>query len=150
MKYIDELENDILPLVFSRITKNCNRQYDMFLKPYGLSKHHAFYITCLYKFKDGLKMNDFNNIIGCDKANTSRAIADLLEKGLICKSSEFDNEKKYSVKLNSKGFEIADSFIKDSKEYMEKMFGSLTEEEIKSFVQLLKKISLMEIDYDTN
>lgn len=150
MKYIDELENQILPLIFSKITKNCHRQYDIFLKPYGLSKHHAFYLTCLHKFKSGLKMNDFNSIIGCDKANTSRAIADLLDKGLICKSSEYDNEKKYSVKLTDKGYDIADSFVKDSKKYMEAMLDVLSDEESQEFMRMLKKIVSVEIDYDTN
>ena len=150
MKYIDELENEILPLIFSKITKNCNRQYDIFLKPYGLSKHHAFYLTCLHKFKDGLKMNDFNNLIGCDKANTSRAISDLLDKGLICKSSEFENEKKYSIRLTSKGFEIADSFVQDSKKYMEALLDVLTDDECDSFMKTLKKIASKEMVYDTN
>ena len=121
MKYIEELENQIFPLIFNKLIKNCNRQYDLFLKPYGLSKHHAFYLTCLHKFKEGLTMNNFNSIIGCDKANTSRAIADLLEKDLICKDKEFDNEKKYLVKLTPKGCELANSFVDDCKNYTQKI-----------------------------
>ena len=150
MKYIEELENQIFPLIFNKLIKNCNRQYDLFLKPYGLSKHHAFYLTCLHKFKEGLTMNNFNSIIGCDKANTSRAIADLLDKGLICKSSEFENEKKYSIRLTSKGFEIADSFVQDSKKYMEALLDVLTDYECDSFMKTLKKIASKEMVYDTN
>jgi len=144
MKNIEVLENEILPLILNKISKNCIRQNDIFLKPYGFSKHHALYITCLYKYSEGLRMNDFNDIIGCDKANTSRAIADLLGKGLIYKDTANESEKKFKVKLTEQGYKIANMLIEDNKKNVEKMMNMLTEEESNMFLQILRKISCME------
>ena len=46
-----------------------------------------------------VKLNELNKLIGCDKANTSRAIGDLEEKGIIFKNNIDCSEKKYLVKF---------------------------------------------------
>ena len=92
---IENIENCVIPILFNKTNKEFTKAYDELLKPYGLTKFHGFYLICLYKNPQGLKLNDINHIIGCDKANTSRAIADLENKGFISKSTDNTNEKKY-------------------------------------------------------
>ena len=134
------LETDILPVLCNKMNKIFQKQYDEFLKPYGLSKFHAFYLTYLAKFRDGLKMVDLNTLIGCDKANTSRAIADLIEKGIICKDNNIDKEKKYNVILTDKGLEIANALTNNSEQIINDMLGNLEQDEVGQLFYLIKKV----------
>lgn len=133
-------ENCIIPILFARHLKNVNKIYDELLKPYGLSKFHGAYLICLFRNPNGLKLNDLNRIIGCDKANTSRAIMDLESKNLICKNIESDGEKKYSVRLTENGREIAEKFVLSMRNFGDKMFSRLDEVEQKQFFYLINKM----------
>ena len=103
---LENFENCIIPILFNKTNKLFTKLYDDLLKPYGLSKFHGFYLICLHKNPEGLKLNDFNQIIGCDKANTSRAMSDLESKGFIVRDSDSIIEKTSfhikGVELNSK------------------------------------------------
>lgn len=140
MNNIDNFENEVFPILFNKINKNINKQYDKFLKPYALSKLHAFYLICLRKFDKGLKLNDLNSLIGCDKANTSRAITDLEEKGVVTRDTTFDNERKYFVKLTEYGNKIASYFINESKKKLNSMLSNLDEKEQEQLFYLINKL----------
>jgi len=140
MKEINDFENCILPLLFNKANKNFNKQYDECLKPYGLSKFHAFYLIVLVKNKEGLTMNEINNFIGCDKANTSRAINDLQEKEIIFRDFGHYNEKKFLVKLTEKGYRIACHLLQTSKVSIESELSKLTQNEMNELFRLIKKI----------
>ncbi len=137
---LEKFENCVIPILFNKANKELTKVYDEFLKPYSLSKFHGFYLICLQKNPQGLKLNDINHIIGCDKANTSRAISDLENKGFITKSSDTCNEKKYIVKLSEQGEEIAGKFIGYIRKVSNSMLDKLTEEEQSQFVYLIQKM----------
>lgn len=133
-------ENCIIPILFARHLKDVNKVYDELLKPYGLSKFHGAYLICLTRNPNGLRLNDFNRIIGCDKANTSRALSDLESKQLIIRDSESGQEKKYFVKLTDEGMEIAEKFVLSMRSFGDKMFSRLDDAEQKQFFYLLNKM----------
>ena len=119
------------------------------MKPYGLSKLHAFYLIVLYNNIDnGFKLNDFNTSLGCDKANTSRAIANLMEKNIICKVSE-ECEKKYLVKLTTEGIALAKNFVESVQEKNYQLLSVFSNDEQIEFYRLLKKIA-EGVENDTN
>lgn len=126
--------------MFNKIAKSFNKKFGDLLVPYGLSKLHSFYILCLHTHKNGLTLNQLNFLTGCDKANTSRAIADLEDKGIVMKSS-MSNEKKYKVFLTEQGFQVAKEFVKEIKESIKKYFASLTEKEFAFLQNVLLKLS---------
>ena len=130
-----------MPIFFSQINKDFNKLCERFLKPKGFGKLHAFYLICLYDKINGLKLNEINDYIGCDKANTSRAIADLENKNIICRDSPNNCEKKYFVKLTSLGLELCKEFILKIKEEISKMFKRLTDDEFNIFIRLLNKLA---------
>ena len=150
MKLIDEFENHVLPIFIAKLFKNFQKTYDEILKPYGLSKFHAFYLICLSKYSNGLKLNELNDIIGCDKANTSRAITDLGNKGIIFRDVGSINEKKFVVKLTEKGFDIARSFCLKSKSYSDSLIDNLSNEEQIEFFRLISKMINIGEDNDTS
>lgn len=133
-------EHYIMPILFNRVIKTFNKVYDEYLKPYGLSKFHGFYLMALFKHPSGLKLNDFTSIIGCDKANTSRAVADLEEKKLADRDYSTTTEKKYLVKLTEAGKVIASKFDDNIRKFAEKVFSCLDERERLQLIYLMNKI----------
>ena len=136
------------PILFNKLTKNFNKKLGDFLVPYGLSKLHSFYMVCLYMHKKGLTLNQLNFMTGCDKANTSRAISDMEDKGIVVRSSG-DNEKKYKVMLTDKGINIGKDFVKSVKESIKRAFSSLTDKEVSVFHNVIFKL-VKEVACDTN
>ena len=141
MDLFEKFEEDVFPIMLCKIHKNLQKQYVEILKPYGLSKFLSFYLLCLLKFKSGLKLNDLNEIIGCDKANTSRAIADLEEKNIVCKDIPIDKEKKFFVKLTDYGLNLAQKFYNSSKTFYEKILNKLSHEEQEKFYEIMLKMT---------
>lgn len=140
MDNCSSFESFIMPMAFSKLCKVFNKQYDECLKPYGLSKIHGFYLLTLFKNMRGLTLNEMNDYIGCDKANTSRAVADLEDKGIIIKDVQENTEKKFIVRLSDKGKAIAKKFAEYSKKFVEKCLSKLSIDESSEFMRLIKKI----------
>lgn len=133
-------EHYIVPILFNRAIKSFNKVCDEYLKPYGLSKFHGFYLMTLFKHPKGLKLNDFNTIIGCDKANTSRAVADLEKMELVGRDYSTTTEKKFLVKLTEAGKVIASKFDENMKKFADKIFSCLDEDERLQLIYLMNKI----------
>ena len=131
-----------LPILFSKMSKDFNRDYGEFLKPYGLSKIHSFYLLCLHKRPDGIKLKELSEIVGCDKANTSRAIADLQDKGIVCKDTDNDIEKKYMVMLTSEGREVANKFAELVRVNVTNVLSRLSKNEIDTLKSIINKLIL--------
>ncbi|MGN0961659.1 MAG: MarR family winged helix-turn-helix transcriptional regulator [Christensenellales bacterium] len=135
-----EFFNDLeFPILFSKISKCFNKKFGDYLIPYGLSKLHAFYLLCLYKHKKGLTLNQLNIMTGCDKANTSRAITDMEEKGIIIKINK-ENEKKYKVMLTEKGQNIGKEFVQSIKNHIKQTFSILSKNEIEVLKNVITKL----------
>ncbi len=137
---VGEWESCVLPIVFSKLNKNFSKQYDEILKPYGLSKFHAFYLIYLHKYTDGLTLGDCNRLIGCDKANTSRAVADLESKSMINRLYANEGEKKYLIALTEKGREISQKFIESTRGFAKTMLDKITLEEQKLLLNIINKM----------
>ena len=78
------------------------------------------------------------DLSGFDRANTTRVINDLENKGLIVRDKQTD--KKYKVKLTEKGFEITNSLYEKTLKLKDRFFGGLTEAQIHRFLVLTRKI----------
>ena len=100
-----------LELEFTKTASNalkiCKKKEDEILQPFSLSSFHAKYIKLLHKFKI-MTMNDLTECIGVDKANTTRAIKDLLEQKIVEKQGGI---RKFQLILTKKGLEIAEKFV---------------------------------------
>jgi DNA-binding MarR family transcriptional regulator len=131
-----------LPILFSKMSKDFNRDYGEFLRPYGLSKIHSFYLLCLHKRPEGIKLKELSEIVGCDKANTSRALADLQDKGIVCKDTDSDIEKKYMVMLTNNGKDIADKFAELVKDNVTNVLSKLTKNEVDTLKSIINKLIL--------
>ena len=141
---LDKLDELNMPILFSKISKNFNKKFGDYLKTYGLSKIQAFYLVCLYKNDQGLTLNQLNDMTGCDKANTSRAISDMEVKGIVDRNNK-DIEKKYGVYLTDKGKEITSEFVQAIKLDIKESLTVLTSEEVNVLQNIIKKLLPLQI-----
>lgn len=132
-----EIDIDILPVYLDKIKKQIKKHIDNDLKKYSLSYMHAMNLMCLYKNEPGLTLNELTNKIGVDKANTTRAIVDLIEKGYVIKENKI---RGFKITLTDKGLEIAKEFYCNHKKHNETIFSEFSENEIGQMIVFLKRI----------
>ena len=117
--------------------KRMRKVQDDMLSKYQLTHFHAWYLANLHRYGE-MNMTDLTNKIGVDKANTTRAVKDLMSKGYIEKVG--NSERKYNIKLTDKGSIIAQTFKDYIDKKMKNSFKYFTEEEKKIFFELLNKL----------
>lgn len=78
------------------------------MKPYGLKGPHATYLSTLYKQEDGITAPKLADLCGKDKADVSRSMAIMEEKGLVIKEAVGKNKYRGLLKLTDKGREAAE------------------------------------------
>ncbi len=118
--------------------KYMRKVQDCMLAKFELTHFHAWYLANLHRFGE-MNMTDLTNRIGVDKANTTRAVKDLMNKGYIEKVGT--SERKYNIKLSEKGRLVACTFKEHIDKMMKKSFKYFTDEEKKTFFELLNKLS---------
>jgi DNA-binding MarR family transcriptional regulator len=68
------------------------------MEEYGLKGPHALYITLLYEYVDGLTAAQLTEMCNRDKADVSRALSTLEQKGFVQRQGN-GGPKQYRVKL---------------------------------------------------
>ncbi len=117
--------------------KRMRKVQDIMLSKYQLTHFHAWYLANLHRYGE-MNMTDLTNKIGVDKANTTRAVKDLMNKGYIEKVG--NSERKYNIKLTEKGRIVAQTFKDYIDKKMKNSFKYFTEAEKKMFFELLDKL----------
>ena len=121
---------------FTYILKTLRNNESKFLAKYNLTHFHTQYIMNLYIGKQ-LTMADLTQIIGVDKANTTRAVKDLLENGYIQKIGE--NKRLFLLQLSDLGKKVALDLKNYLKKFASKALKDFTKEEIETLTKLTQK-----------
>lgn len=134
-------EQTCFPIWFAKIRKAIQRRQLEILKPYGLSSIHAMYLTMLLNNEDGMTLRELNERMFVDKANTSRAIATLEEKGYVERDENGSSKLKYRIKLTHEGAKVAQVVADDMKVVHGILHGTMTEDEILIIRNVMLKVS---------
>ena len=126
-----ELEKSIISLI-KRITK----KEDEYLSKYGLTHFHALYLGHLNLY-DELTMVELTNMIGFDKANTTRVVRDLLNKNYVEKTG---GERKFKLHLTNLGKNIANDFNKKINIFMSNVMKNFSPLDHENLVNLIDKL----------
>lgn len=118
------------------LKKNIQKKINLFLKPYNITSIHAPYLLLL-KHSNMLFMNEFNDLLGVDKANTARVIDYLYQQKMIDKTKEV---RKYKVYLTDYGMKVTKELEKYMIAMKKKAIFQIEEEKIQIFNFVLLQI----------
>lgn len=120
----------------SNALKTFKKKEDEILFPFALSSFHAKYIKLLHRFRE-MTMNKLTELIGVDKANTTRAVKELLEQQIVEKQGGI---RKFKLVLTKKGIEIAEKFMLAFDNFFKRVLKDFSEEEKITLITLLNKL----------
>lgn len=126
-----DLKND-----FTKIVKKVQKVEDDFLQPFNLTHFHSHYLLDLY-LSGGATMQGMSARLGCDKANTTRVVKDLMSKDLVEKSGGI---RKFVLKLTEKGNQIAIKIKNKVENFLQHVFADFSNEEKAMFAHLFNKV----------
>ena len=87
----------------SQIGEYWNKLASEEMKKYNLKGPHVTYLICLYRHPDGITSAGLSKLCHKDKAEVSRSVSLLEEKGLIIRENINRNSYKALIKLTDKG-----------------------------------------------
>lgn len=134
-------ENDLsrFPLTLGKIVKKLHSFPDPVLEKYNLSRIHVHYLMHLEGCERMMNAKSLSDALGVDKANTSRALQDLINQGYVIKQTEGDQQN--VLTLSEKGTEVGKALKAQNKIEMVKLLSVLTLEERTALKTILVKIS---------
>ena len=108
---------------------------------HGLKGPHSTYLMTLYRFKDCITAPQICEHCGKDKADVSRMMSIMEEKGLVVKESNGKNMYRGLFKLTDKGVEAAQHVRKRVEIAVDLAGKGLSDEERAIFYKSLETIS---------
>lgn len=116
--------------LISNIHKNIQKVKQNKMKEFGLSGNHVMCMVFLAEYPEGLTPTKLCQLISVDKAATSRALSELLEKGYVC-YPDAEGQKKYRtpVLLTDSGKEITKQMDAIIYDVVDEIGGELTAED---------------------
>ena len=112
------------------------------MKEFGLSGNHVMCLLYLAQHPEGLTATKLCELISIDKAATSRALSELVDKGYVYYPN-LHNHKKYraSAVLTEKGQETTEQIDDIICDAVNKIGSSITDEERGIMYRSLEKIA---------
>lgn len=123
------------------ITRYWHRLATEEMAKYGLKGPQAIYLTTLYRFSDGITAQKLSQMSGKDKADVSRMLSILEEKGLVTKQGVGKNMYRAIIKLTDKGKEAAQKVSKRIALTVDMAGKGLKEKDREAFYNALELIS---------
>lgn len=121
------------------IRRGVSREAEDELRRNRISHFHILYIALLYKSEGGLTLSELSTYAGMDRANATRAVADLELLGFVRRERHKEGCKKYKIVLTETGTEIGGQTIAFMREKARALVSGLTDKEARTFFSLIKK-----------
>lgn len=128
-------------LGISEITKYLYRIEAEELQRYDLKGAHSLYIMSLYQHPEGITATELSKVCGRDKADVSRMIGSLFEKGLIQKEGGYHNRYGGSWRLTKEGMQLAHDLQNRIEYFVEEAGKGLTQDNREMFYESLEQIA---------
>ena len=128
-------------LGLSRLNAGWSKLAAQELKPYGLKGTDAVYLVALHKHKDGLSSVNLCEICNKDKAEVSRAVAMLEEKGIVMREHVSKNGYRAKIMLTQKGNDVTCAIRERIQLAVEQGGSGLTDEQREHFYYALQVIA---------
>jgi DNA-binding MarR family transcriptional regulator len=110
------------------------------MEEYGLKGSHSIYLTTLNHYPEGLTAVQLGEVCGRDKADVSRSIAKLEERGLLRKEGVHQNLYRARLVLTDEGKIVANKVNEKAKRAVDEGGKGLSEEHREAFYSALDMI----------
>lgn len=111
------------------------------LKKYGLKGSYATYFTALYRHEEGITAAQLCEVCGRDKADVSRAMSLLEEKGLVIRTANDGSRYRSKLFLTAAGKDLTAYIIRRIHVAFEVGGNGLSEEQRSLFYHCLELIT---------
>ena len=132
-KTFDELYADIKHLL--KMVQNC-KSYKM--TEYGLKGSTAQSLCCIANSKDGLNANELSAALKIDKAQVSRCMAELGDKGLVFRDEKEGKQYRQKYRLTEKGLAVAADIAQTSRAVRAQIRAGVSDEALDQFFDVLE------------
>ena len=141
MLYMLENRFELFDVSMSLICKSIQKIKSEIMQSYGLKSSHVLFMVQLGEQEDGLTASELSRAGHMDKAQISRIVSELTDKGYITKFSGTGQKYRNKFKLTEAGRRIAkdlDLLIEKAFEYVS---GSIPKADLDVFYRTLFTIS---------
>ena len=141
MLYMLENRFELFDVSMSLICKSIQKIISEIMQSYGLKSSHVLFMVQLGEQEDGLTASELSRAGHMDKAQISRVVSELTDKGYITKCSGTGQKYRNKFKLTEAGRRIAkdlDLLIEKAFEYVS---GSIPKADLDVFYRTLFTIS---------
>lgn len=135
----DCYDMDYIPVIISKFKKVMNKSQSEILSHVGLKGVHTLYLICLYKNPQGMTQKELTAQLEVDKANTTRAIRELIEKKCVCRARE-SAQRNVKLTLTKQGESIAKKLDANAKRFHDMVFSAMTPQEKEIIQRVLCKV----------
>ena len=111
------------------------------LEPYGLNSPHAIYLTTLLRCEDGITAAKLGELCCKNKADVSRMVSILEEKGFVCREAVGRNLYRAKLTLTEQGKQAAEHVQSRAALAVEMAGSGMTEDEREVFYRCLERIT---------
>ncbi|NLD19437.1 MAG: MarR family transcriptional regulator [Clostridiales bacterium] len=125
---------------FSIIYRQGRVLHDRAMKEFGLSGQQMGYLRYIYE-NPGVSQEELAKKQFIDKGAVAKSIKDMIEKGYVTREQNPDDKRAYCLFPTEKAEKIGRAGEECTEKIEEMLMEGLTEEEIKTFKTLLKKIT---------
>lgn len=132
---------DRFSLAISEISRNWHKLTSNEMEKFGLKGPHSIYLSTLARYPDGLTGPMICDLCGKDKADVSRMMGIMEEKGLVTKESTNRNLYRAVFKLTPEGWEAANFVVRRGRIAAEIAGRDMDDETREVFYSCLELIS---------
>ena len=111
------------------------------MEHYGLKGSHAQCLLAMHRYPEGITAARLCEVCGKDKAAVSRLMAELEDKGMVCRSSGSGNRYRALLKLTELGEDAAEHVQQRAKLAVEEAGAGLTEAQRTTMYEALDLIA---------
>ena len=113
--------------------------HDLYAGPFGLTVTQWRVMAALGRFAP-LTASDVGQRIVMDKVAVSRAVAGLMERGLVERATDRADRRRASLRLSARGRTMHARIVPIALSYEERLYKVLTAEERRSFDELTQRL----------
>lgn len=132
---------ELFDISVSVICKSIQKIKSEVMQSYGLKSSHVLFMVQLSEREEGLTASELSQAGHMDKAQISRVVSELTDKGFIRRSADSGQKYKYKLILTEAGKNITNELERLIDNALEYVSGSIPKTDLEVFYRTLFTIS---------